>query len=978
MKKLFFSALLFFFALIGLARDFTYTYEGQTLTYTVGQEETKTCFIKHAEYNTDAPSNYVKGDLIIPSVAKDGDVEYVVNCIGYAAFRNCDSLTSVVIPSTVTLINGVAFYNCKRLSSLTISDSIAVIGSEAFRGCAALVSLKMPPASFGNKAFADCIGLTEVKFEYSETSIYVDIFNGCSKLKSIICDVTEPPVVSNMKLYGEDGLIPFEGLCDSVKLTIPDESIDDYLSTYWAYFKNIHLTNSGKELRAYSDGQLTYRLYPDDKIPSNRRAEVIKDNYSSLKDVSIPGQIKVQNEVGEETTYIVDAIGFEAFLHCESLISLKVPQGVKKIGKSAFLGCGALSKLDLPTSLTLIDVAAFAYCGSLTVIDIPTSVISIGASAFLSCSSANAVILPQSLTSIGTGAFKSCVELTSVTIPSSITTIENDTFQDCRKLSSLTIPNSVTSIGAYAFFYCESLSSVTIPSSVTWIGYRAFAAYTPKESVVVKSLVPPKIDDCAFENQYTHATLTIPDESLDDYRASYWALFNNFKLAESGVESEIYSDGTLTYRLFPDYMNKGKNCAEVRNGNYSSLTTLSIPEKINVKADEKDVIYTIDALSINALADAKKLTKVHIPESVIRIGDASFAGCYALDRIVLPPSVKSIGDYAFRYCGNLKDINIPSSVGYIGIGAFLLCKSLEKVVIPTSMKTISIGSFKECESLESIIIPSSVDIIDSCAFWGCKNLKEIVIPPSVHTIRYAAFSYDTNISTVIMGGAVENIEDFAFEECPIEEIKIAAKCPPLFPNCAFTNYDLCTVYVPDEKSVETYRYEAANWYLFKDILPMVEPSDIVTSTKSISGKPGDTFYLTATLLPESVTLPHLFWRSTNNDIAIVDHNGVVTLQMPPTSDNMLARENLANQKCSIIVESLYADGPVAEIMVTNNMSGIDDIFGERLTPGDDIDFSKSFEVYNLNGLNVGSSIQNLSSGIYIVRQGQNVKKIAVK
>ena len=43
MKKILLSALGVLFALPGLAQNFTYEYEGQTLTYTVLDEEAKTC-----------------------------------------------------------------------------------------------------------------------------------------------------------------------------------------------------------------------------------------------------------------------------------------------------------------------------------------------------------------------------------------------------------------------------------------------------------------------------------------------------------------------------------------------------------------------------------------------------------------------------------------------------------------------------------------------------------------------------------------------------------------------------------------------------------------------------------------------------------------------------------------------------------------------------------------------------------------------
>ena len=85
MKKFLLSMLGVLIALPGIARDFTYEYEGQTLTYTVIDEEAKTCKTKDSG-SWDAGSA-VSGDLVIPSVAKDGDVDYAVISIGYESFK---------------------------------------------------------------------------------------------------------------------------------------------------------------------------------------------------------------------------------------------------------------------------------------------------------------------------------------------------------------------------------------------------------------------------------------------------------------------------------------------------------------------------------------------------------------------------------------------------------------------------------------------------------------------------------------------------------------------------------------------------------------------------------------------------------------------------------------------------------------------------------------------------------------------------
>ena len=85
------------FSLPSFARDFSYTYEGQTLWYTVIDEAAKTVEVKDG--GTDRLSGVVK----IPGVAIDSGVEYSVTAIGKYAFYSTE-LTSLTIPISVTYV----------------------------------------------------------------------------------------------------------------------------------------------------------------------------------------------------------------------------------------------------------------------------------------------------------------------------------------------------------------------------------------------------------------------------------------------------------------------------------------------------------------------------------------------------------------------------------------------------------------------------------------------------------------------------------------------------------------------------------------------------------------------------------------------------------------------------------------------------------------------------------------------------------
>ena len=133
-KRLLLSLLIPLATLPAFARDFEYTYEGQTLTYTVLDEEAKTCETKSGYYPNE-PYNRVSGKLSLPSLVSDGETQYTLVSIGESAFYSCDNLTSVTIPNSVSSIEKSAFYSCTSLTSVTIPNSVQKIGSHALSHC---------------------------------------------------------------------------------------------------------------------------------------------------------------------------------------------------------------------------------------------------------------------------------------------------------------------------------------------------------------------------------------------------------------------------------------------------------------------------------------------------------------------------------------------------------------------------------------------------------------------------------------------------------------------------------------------------------------------------------------------------------------------------------------------------------------------------------------------------------------------------
>lgn len=91
--------------------------------------------------------------------------EYVggqeVRTIGPGCFRDCDELTTILLPESVTAVGPKAFSGCSQLRGLYLHDGVETIGQDAFEGCKSLEAVYIPASvtHIAKHTFDDCASL---------------------------------------------------------------------------------------------------------------------------------------------------------------------------------------------------------------------------------------------------------------------------------------------------------------------------------------------------------------------------------------------------------------------------------------------------------------------------------------------------------------------------------------------------------------------------------------------------------------------------------------------------------------------------------------------------------------------------------------------------------------------------------------------------------------------------------------------------
>ena len=424
------------------------------------------------------------------------------------------------------------------------------------------------------------------------------------------------------------------------------------------------------------------------------------------------------------------------FQGANKLLSVELPDDLKRIGNQAFDGASVLKEIHIPAGIENISEDAFTYCTSLEVITID------GHNDKYVSNGSNCIVLVEEDEVHGT-IETLIIGCSKTTIYKGIERIGQYAFIGCSRLTHLNIPSTVTDIAEGAFYGCTAMSSITVHED------------NPKYKSVNNCLIIPNT-----KRLVQGCKSSVIDESMGIITISADAFAGCIGLTEIYIPTTVKS-------LAADSFNGCTGLITVVIGIDSNGNHVVFDEKVDVFSNcnsFKNITVPMQWLNCFISKARTQLVNVTVTTGT-EIADNCFVGCSNLSYVTLPDGIARIGDSAFQGCAKLNNVKITSTSALTSIGhnAFDGCKAFTAIVVNKE------GTLTNTDKL---VIPAIVDYIGDYAFRNTAIAGlELADGYTLRVIGYKVFANCANLNTIIIPSDIATVDFYAFDGC--ENIKVA-------------------------------------------------------------------------------------------------------------------------------------------------------------------------------------------------------------
>ena len=379
--------------------------------------------------------------------------------IGDSAFQGCKSLVSLELPESVTGIRKEAFYGCESVKRINIPASVASIGLNAFGNCSGLESITVAPGNPVYSASGNCLietasktlisgcknsvipndgsvtaigggafgstGFESISIPEGITEIGAGAFARCENLRSI----TIPESVTII------GSSAFYGCTRLTSVTLPKGITEIALQMFYGCtsLKNVNIPEGVAKIGPYAFTNCS--SLAGINIPASA-AELGDSPFFgcvNLESITVAPGNTVYSASGN---CLIETASKTLLLGCKNSV---IPNdgSVTAIGGNAFVGCEGIKSITVPESVNVIGGYSFGACRSLTEITVLNRDAQIYPTAFKDCAKLKSFAFPDGATKIDKAVFLECAELESVTIPAGVKLIDENAFGNCAKLKDV-------------------------------------------------------------------------------------------------------------------------------------------------------------------------------------------------------------------------------------------------------------------------------------------------------------------------------------------------------------------------------------------------------------------------------------------------------------------------------------------------------------------------------------------------------------